>query len=122
MKQTFLFAAICYLILNDTNSNAQFQYPDLNKLQVHNEISNQMSNVYMPVLGVWFWSEENLLPDGFKKPIDQASMHSPYNLLIPFLRFPDKEVVDDEIYKQVKLAADYAADRNLALVPDLDVR
>lgn len=44
------------------------------------------------------------------------------NLLIPFLRFGNNEVVDDVVIKQVKLAAEYAAENDMGLVPDLDVR
>ncbi|HJX72216.1 MAG TPA: glycosyl hydrolase family 28-related protein [Bacteroidales bacterium] len=103
-------------------SFAQAKYPDLSKSHSNDEISNQTSDKYMPVIGVWVWGEEELLPDGFKKAIDQAGNHSPFNLLIPFLRFPDKEVVENEIHDQVRLAADYAAERNIGLVADLDIR
>jgi hypothetical protein len=121
MKQLNLIGTISSLLLS-VNCFTQIQFPDLNKSEDQNEISNKMSNQYMPVIGVWVWNEENLHPDGFKKSIDEAAMHSPFNLLIPFLRFPEKEVADTEIYKQVRMAADYAAERNMALVPDLDVR
>ena len=63
-----------------------------------------------------------LQPDGYKKLIDQAGMNTPVNLLIPFLRFPNDEVVDEKVHDQVKLASDYAIEHNLALVADIDVR
>jgi hypothetical protein len=96
--------------------------PDPGKSTVQDEPSNQLPGQYMPVMGVWGWNKSTLQPDGYKKQIDQASLHSPYNMLIPFLRFPDKEITDEEIYNQVKLAAEYALQRNIDLVPDLDIR
>jgi hypothetical protein len=76
----------------------------------------------MPVLGVWVWNNDNLAPDGYRGPIEQAGLHSPFNLLITFLRFPDKEIVDADVHDQVRLAAKYAIANNLELIADLDVR
>ncbi len=85
-------------------------------------VPNKLPNDIMPVFGVWVWGENELKQDGFKSSIDKAATHSPFNFIIPFLRFPDKEVVDAEIHDQVKKAAEYAAQNNMALVPDLDIR
>ncbi len=122
MKFIILITIVCVVSFNTTESPAQIQYPDLAGSKISNEISNQLPNQYMPVIGVWIWRNEQLLPDGYKEWIDKASTHSPINLLIPFLRFPDKEVVDTLIHQQIRLAAEYAVGHNLALVPDLDVR
>lgn len=103
-------------------TNAQPRYPVLSESHAQDEIVNQLPHEFMPVIGVWNWHPGTLEPDGFKSTIDRASMHSPFNLLIPFLRFPDKEVSDDVILNQVKLAAEYAVEKNIALVPDIDVR
>ncbi len=101
---------------------AQPKYPVLTRSPSQGESINQLPAEYMPVIGVWNMRERELEPEGYKRTLDQASMHSPLNLLIPFLRFHDKEVVDDVIYNAVKQAAEYAVQNNLALVPDLDVR
>ena len=122
MKQLFLPCVICCLFLNASLSFAQIKYINPGDPQAQDILSNQLSNQYMPVIGVWLWNEECLLPDGYKQFIDQAGKNSPYNLLIPFLRFPDKEITEDDIHSQVKLAAKYASEQNIFLVPDLDIR
>lgn len=86
------------------------------------EAPNQISNKYMPVMGVWGWRAEELQPDGYKKSIDLISKNSPFNLIILFLRFPDKEIIDKEVHNQVKLATEYALQQNIAFVADIDVR
>lgn len=108
---------ICFALIY---ANAQIQYPAISNS--NDSFSNQLPNKYMPVIGVWVWGENNLKPEGYKESIDQLSQHSPFNLIVPFLRFPDKEVVDDEIYQQVKKANEYAIQNNIGLLPDLDVR
>lgn len=118
-----IICSIAYLLLNSTiNSQAQIKYPNYAESTHPDQPTNQLSNHYMPVIGVWVWGQRELNPDGFKTQIDQASEHSPFNLLIPFLRFPEHEVVDEVVYNQVKLAANYAIKKNIQLVPDLDVR
>lgn len=121
MKTFFYFLFLLFLPVCAFNSYAQLQYPVLPG-QKSIPGSNQLSPQYMPVMGVWVWNEDILSPDGYKVIIEQAGAHSPYNILIPFLRFPDKEVTDEIVYRQVKSAAMYAAEHNIALVPDLDVR
>ncbi|MBN1567821.1 MAG: hypothetical protein JXA73_08225 [Acidobacteria bacterium] len=77
------------------------QYPTFISPIAPVDIPLRISDEYMPVLGVWVWRNENLAPEGFRKPIEQAAMHSPFNLLIAFLRFPDKEVVDADYKKDL---------------------
>lgn len=76
----------------------------------------------MPVIGVWVWNDMEMLPNGYKAALDKAGSNSPFNLIVPFLRFPTIEVVDPVMHDQVKLAAEYATQQGLALVPDLDIR
>jgi hypothetical protein len=104
------------------NAVSEAQYPSFIPVASPGDISLRMSDRYMPVLGVWVWTKDTLAPDGFKKPIEQAALHSPFNLLITFLRFPDREVSDAEVHDQVKLAADYAIAHGLTLIADIDVR
>jgi hypothetical protein len=54
--------------------------------------------------------------------IDEANEKTPYNFLIPFLRFPHYEVVDTIVHDYVKRVAEYAVQKNVQLVPDLDIR
>jgi hypothetical protein len=105
---------------NGTDSRAQ--YPSFASRIAPGDISLRMSDEYMPVLGVWVWDKDNLAPEGFQKPIEQAALHSPFNLLITFLRFPDKEVVDADVHDQVKLAAEYGITNGLTMIADIDVR
>lgn len=86
------------------------------------DIPLRISDAYMPVMGVWVWDQKDLAPEGFRKPLEHAALHSPFNLLITFLRFPDKEVVDAEVHDQVKLAAEEAIAGGIGLIADLDVR
>ena len=98
------------------------KYPTFTSAVAPGDVSLRLSDEYMPVVGVWVWDKENFAPEGFRKPIEQAALHSPFNLLITFLRFPDKEVVDADVHDQVKLAAEYAIANGLGLIADIDVR
>ncbi len=122
MKSQSIVIPTLLLILYANTGISQSQYPVLKNRSDSDEIINQLSEEYMPVMGVWNMRENELEPEEYKKTLDRASEDSPFNLLIPFLRFSDKEVVDDVVYNAVKGAAEYAVEKNLALVPDLDVR
>lgn len=118
MLRVLSFILFCFTIIN-LETTAQVKYPGPDPAD---QPVNQLSNETMPVIGVWVWNQRDLEPNGYKRIIDQASQQSPYNLLVPFLRFPEKEVVDQEIYEQVKAAAEYARENQIGLLPDLDVR
>ena len=118
MLRVLSFILFCFTIIN-LETTAQVKYPGPDPAD---QPVNQLSNETMPVIGVWVWNQRDLEPNGYKRIIDQASQQSPYNLLVPFLRFPEKEVVDQEIYEQVKAAAKYARENQIGLLPDLDVR
>jgi len=122
MKQIFPLGLLYLLFAQVTGNYAQSRYPVLSASGNHDEIPKKLTSQYMPVIGVWVWTQQELQQDGYKLFIDQACNHSPFNLLIPFLRFPDQEVVEEKVHDQVKLAADYAVERNIALVADLDIR
>lgn len=76
----------------------------------------------MPQLGCWFWSGEELVGDGYRKYIDMFSAHSPYKVLTTSFRFPDRELTDSGVCRQVELAAQYARQKGIGLALDLDVR
>lgn len=115
-------ALVIFLSLSNTYGWSQITYPDYKEESEKAKISTKISNEYMPVIGVWVWGQRDMEPDGFKKSIDDLASNSPFNLIVPFLRFPDKEVTDDVVYQQVKEASEYAAAKGVLLVPDLDVR
>ena len=87
-----------------------------------NEISIRLPDNVMPVLGCWFWHTEQLEPFGYEKFLDRASIHSPYNLLTTTFRIPEKEITEADFQNQIKLAAEYAVQKGIPLVVDLDVR
>ncbi|MBN2862880.1 MAG: hypothetical protein JXN62_06945 [Bacteroidales bacterium] len=122
MRQIFFLSFFFFLYLFGIFTYAQSRYPAFAKSTPQPSIANQMSEEFMPVIGVWQWNDRVLQQDGYKKTINQVSTNSPFNLLVTFLRFPDKEVTDDVIHQQTKLAAEYAIENNLGLVPDLDLR
>ncbi|HBL74764.1 MAG: hypothetical protein A2W90_15110 [Bacteroidetes bacterium GWF2_42_66] len=76
----------------------------------------------LPVQACWFWSEEEFFPDGYKSFIDTISLHSPFNLISTSVRLWGREIMSDAVHKQMKLAAEYAAEKGISLVADLDVR
>ncbi|KAA6300977.1 MAG: hypothetical protein EZS26_002869 [Candidatus Ordinivivax streblomastigis] len=99
------------------NSPAQINYLDFSKGD-----ALRLSNRYYPEFGVIEMSEQDFGTDHYKSVIDEANAQTPYNFLIPFLRFPHYEVVDTMVHGYVKRTAEYAAKQNVQLVPDLDVR
>ncbi len=76
----------------------------------------------MPVQAVWFWSEYEFQPDGYKTFIDKAAIHSPYDMVSASVRLWGRESTSDAVHNQMKLAAQYASAHGLSLVADLDVR
>jgi hypothetical protein len=76
----------------------------------------------MPAFGVQHWREEDFFTDHYIRMIDEANEGTPFNFLIPFLRFPNYEVVDPVVHDYVKRVAEYAVRKNVQLAPDLDVR
>lgn len=84
--------------------------------------SLRLSNRYFPEFGVWQWREDDLFTNRYIRMIDEANEKTPYNFLIPFLRFPHYEVVDSAVHDYVKRVAKYAAQKNVQLAPDLDIR
>lgn len=75
-----------------------------------------------PVIGCWFWSEDEFKPDGHRAFLDLVSRRAAYNLLTTSLRLPKLEVTDEAVRARVKEAAAYARARGMGLVMDLDVR
>lgn len=86
------------------------------------EVSTRLPNDVMPVIGAWFWGEDEFNPDGYKSFIDDAKTHSPYNLLTTSLRVADKEITDTAVHNQLKLAVEYAKNCGIQMAVDLDVR
>ena len=75
-----------------------------------------------PSLGCWFWSEAEFAPEAYRPFLDLVAQHADYNLLTTSLRVAKREVTDEAVHRQIQAAADYARQRDLRLVMDLDVR
>lgn len=100
---------------------AESQEP-LRSLRV--ELPNQYHNVIKtswPGIGCWFWSEEEFKPEGYKRFLDLHEKHSGFGLLTTSIRYP-VEVTDPKVHDQIKAAAEYARQRGMGVVMDLDVR
>jgi hypothetical protein len=100
----------------------QRKYPGISKPADPEEVSIRLPDDVMPVMGCWFWQEEQLEPGGYKNFLDLASIHSPYNLLTTSFRLPEKEISERDFHDQIRLAAQYAVQKGIPLVVDLDVR
>lgn len=118
MKTFFQAILLIWLVAACTgNKGVPVKYKDFSKGD-----NLRLSNRYFPEFGVQNWQEEDFLTDSYIQMIDEANERTPYNFLIPFLRFPHYEVVDTIVHDYVKRVAEYAAQKNVQLVPDLDIR
>ena len=76
----------------------------------------------LPIMGVWVWNTEDLLGNDYVDKLDDLVNNYPYNLIIPFLRFPNYELLDPQVHKRVGEMALYLKGKGIGLVPDLDIR
>jgi len=75
-----------------------------------------------PVLGCWFWTEEEIKSEGYRTYIDLAGKHAAFNCLTTSLRIPNWEITDRYIHDQVRSASEYAKQNGIGIAMDLDVR
>ncbi len=88
------------------------------------ELPNQEENAVKtswPAIGCWFWQKDEFQPDGYKHFIDLYARHSPFKLFTTSFRWQG-ELTDPKVHDHVKAAAEYARQKGMALVLDLDVR
>ena len=112
---------ICLLVLLEI-SQAQQKYPGPLVKTTLSGTSCRLPNDVMPVQACWFWSEDEFKPDGYKEFINQATLHSPYNMLSASVRLFGRETTNDAVHNQFKLAAEYASNQGISMVADLDIR
>ena len=122
MRSILFFITIWLLPFIPVISQAQQKYPGVSKLNSPGEVSIRLPDDVMPVLGCWFWTEEEFEPFGYQKWPDLVSKYSPYNLLTTSFRIHGKELTDPDFHNQVKLGAQYAIQKGIRLAIDLDVR
>lgn len=79
----------------------------------------------LPIIGVWQWDQTHLTTTSnadYERLIDSVGMHTPFDMLVIFLRFPDYGVTSDAVIQKMKVLSQYALKRGVGLVPDLDIR
>ena len=74
-----------------------------------------------PSLGCWFWTDDELQGDGYRRFLDLHERHSSFGLLTTSLRCRG-QLTDPAIHAQIKAASRYARDKGMGLVLDLDAR
>ena len=85
-------------------------------------VQTRLPNDTLPVLGCWFWHDDEFAPEGYRPFLDQVGRHAAYNLLTTSIRAPEQEVTDPRVHDQIRRAAAYARRFGIGLVMDLDVR
>lgn len=126
-KNRFSYPCICiFLFLGiGCQSVKKAVKEEKNELRiVEVEPGGQDSNLVKtawPSIGCWFWSAEEFKPQGFRRFIDLYEKHTSFGLLSTSLRFPG-ELTDIKMHDQVKAASEYARQRGMGVVMDLDLR
>jgi hypothetical protein len=85
-------------------------------------VSHRLPQGVAPAIGCWFPLDAEFAPGGYRAFLDTVSRHSAYNLLTTSLRVRDREITDAGTHAQIKEAVDYARQRGMGVVLDLDVR
>ncbi|MEZ5103361.1 MAG: hypothetical protein R2757_02605 [Draconibacterium sp.] len=95
------------------NRSIQAKLPE----QEHNKLKYSQ-----PVIGAWFWDEEEFKPEGYKQFIDDVSIHSCFDLLSTAIRVPGRDITDIDVHNQVKKAVEYANEKGIQIALELDPR
>ena len=122
MKHLVLFFILCFVIILSQDILAQTVNEGYAESAVFSETHVALPEDVYPVLGAWFWSQEEFLPEGYKTFIDQVVKHSCYNVLTTDIRLPGRDITDIDVYKQVKLATEYAKEKGIRIVLSMDPR
>jgi len=86
------------------------------------DIPTRLPDTVAPQIGCWFWTDDDLKPDGWRPFLDMAAAHTSWTLLSTSIRIPRAEVTDADLHDRIKAAAEYARARGMGVVMDLDVR
>ena len=73
-----------------------------------------------PVIGAWFWSQDDLEPEGYKTFLDEAAKYSPFSLLSTACR--RLEVVEPRMHDQAGEAVRYANSLGFKVALEVDLR
>ena len=119
------YSKLLFVILITFNSIFSYSQQVNDNILIPNNSTNSKNVLLdydLPSLGAWFWGKQEFLPDGYKIFIDQVAKHSCYNILSTDIRIPGKDITDIEVYKQVKLATEYAKEKGIGIALSLDPR
>ncbi len=112
----FGLASLCPLL-----SLAQVKY-GLDDKFIPDKASFRLPNSVMPELANWFWFEKEFMSEGYKSYLDNAANHSTFSLVAASIRMLHREITEESVHTQLKLAASYALAHGIGLTADLDVR
>ena len=90
--------------------------------QISPIVLNHLPDDVQPVIGAWFWTEDDFKPEGYKVFLDQVDKHSSYNLLSTANRRPGRDITDIDVYNQIKEAVEYANKLGIKIALELDIR
>lgn len=121
MKSIALYSTAFFLLFCSAIGIAQVKYLDYSTIDP-NKPSTRLSNQYYPQFGVMQIRETDFTDDAYIQTINDIRDKTPYNFVIPFMRFPNHCIVDQPVYDYMKRLAEYASKNNVQLVPDLDIR
>jgi hypothetical protein len=122
MRGNILIIAFYCLIQYCVSGQTQQKYPGFSKPVGTDNALDRLPDYVMPVIGAWFWSENEFKPSGYKSFIDNVKIHSPYNILATSVRGHGREANKGEVHDQVKSAAEYADKCGIKMALDMDVR
>ena len=119
MKHTILLFVL--LRLMTFCGYAQLKY-NLGNQFIKDSSNFRLPNTVMPELANWFWFEKEFMNEGYKEYLDNVSKHSTFGLVSVSIRMHRRELTEDSVHTQLKLAANYALAHGIGLTADLDVR
>ncbi|MGV8139966.1 MAG: hypothetical protein AB2L20_32675 [Mangrovibacterium sp.] len=117
----FLFTVYCLFTLS-IKGQAQQKCREVSEACGSARVLEHLPNNIQPVIGAWFWSENEFEPNGYKHFIDLVYKHSCYDLLSTAIRVPGRDITDIDVHNQVKLAVAYAKEKGIRIAFDLDPR
>lgn len=122
MRNTvFLFIVYCLAALS-MKSQAQQKYQGAPEVHASAKVLEHLPHNVQPVIGAWFWSENEFKPGGYKHFIDQANEYSCYDIVSTGIRIPGRDITDIDVHNQVKLAVEYAKEKSIRIALGLDPR
>ena len=120
-KQTRLIS-LCCCICGLFLIKAVVAQDNLKLLEPQSPNLSHLPENIQPVIGAWFWDEREFTAGGYKQFIDQVNEHACYDVLSVAVRRPGRDITEIDVHNQIRRAVDYAAEKGIRLVFDLDPR